>query len=124
MQMASSIYHFDKMVNIASISIELAAFFFRVFEQCTKYLQNVHNFYHFDMAYPEGSYYIVQKFHNRTYVSRCCLYYQNMSSFLITTDFSSIHLNAFKTLLKGDFDSVNLTPREPERGQIINHSRL
>lgn len=53
MYVASFLYHCDKMVNIASISVKLADFFFRVFEQCTKSHQNVHNFYHFDMAYPE-----------------------------------------------------------------------
>jgi len=94
------------MVNIASISIELAAFFFRVFEQCTKSPQNIHNFYHFDVAYPEDSYYMVQKLHNSTYVSRCCLSYQNVSSFLVTTGFSSIYFNVFQTLLRGNFDNT------------------
>lgn len=90
-------------MNIASISIELAAFFFSAFEQCTKSPQNVHNFYHFDVAYPEDSYYMVQKLHNSAYGARCCLSHQNVSSFLVTTDFSSIYFNVFQTLLRGNF---------------------
>ena len=128
MRTASSIYHCDKMVNIGSISIELPAFFFRMFEQCTRSLQNVHNFYHLDVAYPEDSYYMVQKLHYSTYVSRCCLSYQNLPSFLVTTDFSSIYFNVFQTLLRRNLiiqqNSVDLTPREPDRGQIIKYSRL